>query len=55
MPGPCSKSRVKGPDTGTTDKKARKRLQRRLDAFKEPGHAERMAGLWTHKPGSERK
>lgn len=55
MPGPCSKSRVKGPDTGTKDKKARKRLQRRINGYAEPTDAMRIAGLWTHKPGSERK
>ena len=55
MPGPKNTSRRKGPNAGTTDAKARRRLQRRIDAFKEPGPAERQAGLWTHKPGSERK
>lgn len=55
MPGPKNTSRRKGPDTGTTDAKARRRLQRRLNAWKEPTMADRQAGLWTHKPGSERK
>jgi hypothetical protein len=55
MPGPRSTNRVSRPDTGSTDPRARKRLQERLDAYKEPTDAMRIAGLWTHRPGSENR
>lgn len=55
MPGPLNKSRQRGADTGSSDPKARQRLKRRIDAFKEPSNVDRQNGLWPHKPGSENR